>query len=176
VAELLDGPGVQLPLVGTVLLDAILPIRAVCDDQSTGYCQSGESLHQRGPDVIVGLQFLFAVELVAPSEQPWAHDKREEDKQDPGKASQCPENGSGVRVPPLRHHRPSTKRGLTAWSSQAAVAGRHETKYFISVHIRSGQRKGRYLRFDQSRRRIQILLKRSGHCLNPRVRQEVGHR
>jgi hypothetical protein len=71
-------PGVQLPLVGTVLLDPILPIRAVCDDQSTGYCQSSESLHQRGPDVIVGLQFLFAVELVAPSEQPWAHDKREE--------------------------------------------------------------------------------------------------
>jgi hypothetical protein len=32
VTELLDRPGVQFSLVGTVLLDLVLPVRAVCDD------------------------------------------------------------------------------------------------------------------------------------------------
>jgi hypothetical protein len=132
VTELLHRLRVQLSLVGSVLLGLstllfgqsllvaallvalVLAVRPVRDDQAASHGKPGQSLDQRGPDVIPGFQLLFDGEAVlrVPGEQPRTYPQREHDKGDRSEARQGPDNDhADTGTSPLGHSSPEPACG-----------------------------------------------------------------
>jgi len=106
VAELFHRLGVQLSLIGTVLLGPVRLIRAVGHDQATCNSHSSQRLYEGGSDVVLCLQPFGGIQpLSVLGEEPRPNQKREEDEQKNTRTAESHDPGAGLS--PLGHTPPS---------------------------------------------------------------------